>query len=368
MLPGFELALGGDFRENLSAVPASPGVLLIEFEQGNRYAARTADLRRRFRRLLGDERAGGAELRAQARGAFYEPTGSTFESSLRLYELAREVWPDAYRKRLHLRSAPFVKAHLSNRFPRTSVTTRLGGSSAIYFGPFPTRVAAERFEEGFLDQFLIRRCVENLEPAPDHPGCIYGEMKMCLRPCQQACSDEAYRAESGRAVAFLASRGTSLVDELGSNRDAASEALEFEEAARLHQRLDKLRELLSATDELARDIDALHGAVVQRSADPSEVVLWPLYRGFFQDAARVSIVWEQEKPGSLDRRVREALDGVEYKSGRPADRADHLALLRRWRMSSHRRGELVLFDSLERIPYRRLVNAVSRVAQGKERR
>jgi len=368
MLPGIELALDGDFRENLSGVPASPGVLLIEFEQVNRYAARTANLRRRFSRLLGDERAGGAELRAQARGAFYQPTGSAFESSLRLYELAREVWPDAYRKRLHLRPAPFVKAHLNNRFPRTSVTTRLGGSSALYFGPFPTRIAAERFEEGFLDQFLIRRCVENLKPELDHPGCIYGEMNMCLRPCQQVCSDEEYRAESGRAVAFLASRGVSLVDELEGKRNSASDALEFEEAAGLHQRLDKLRELLSSMDELAHDLDALHGAVVQRSADPSEVVLWPLYRGLFQDAARVSIVWEQEKPGSLDRRVREALDAVDFKSGRPADQADHLALLRRWRMSSYRRGELVVFDSLERIPYRRLVNAVSRVAQGKERR
>ena len=69
-------------------------------------------------------------------------------------------------------------------------------------------------------------------------------------------------------------------------------------------------------------------------------------------------------PQSLDRRVREAFEAREPRRGSPRDREDHLALLRRWLYSSWRKGELVAFDALDRVPYRKLVNAIARTATG----
>ena len=46
-----------------------------------------------------------------------------------------------------------------------------------------------------LDLFQLRRCQEDLAPSPGHPGCIYGEMGKCLRPCQEAVSREEYAGE-----------------------------------------------------------------------------------------------------------------------------------------------------------------------------
>ena len=88
------------------------------------------------------------------------------------------------------------------------VTTKI--ARGLFYGPFTSRAAAERFEAGLLDLFQIRRCEENLAPSPQHPGCIYGEMNRCLRPCQQAVSVAEYRGETQRVEQFLRTSGESL--------------------------------------------------------------------------------------------------------------------------------------------------------------
>ncbi len=198
--------------------------------------AAPCNLRRGLHRLLRLRLPDGRSFGEAVEEVRYWAVGSSFEAEWRLWRAGRRIWADQYRRRLRLRGAPLVKAHLSNRFPRTSVTTHLAGGRSLYFGPFRSRAAAESFEGRLLDFFKVRRCVENLEPSPNHPGCIYGEMDKCLRPCQQAVSDEAYREESGRLLQALSSRGVSLADELSRIRDQASEDLEFEEAARWHRR------------------------------------------------------------------------------------------------------------------------------------
>ena len=114
----------------------------------------------------------------------YELTGSAFESSLLLYEEARRHFPETYLKLLKLRMPPYVKIVLANDYPRSHISTHVTRTGGMYFGPFRSRASAERFESQFLDLFQMRRCQEDLAPAPEHPGCIYGEMGMCLRPCQ----------------------------------------------------------------------------------------------------------------------------------------------------------------------------------------
>ena len=62
---------------------------------------------------------------------------------------------------------------------------------------------AEKFANDALDFFKIRRCVDELNPDPAFPGCVYSEMKMCLAPCFKGCTDEAYAAEVARVETFF---------------------------------------------------------------------------------------------------------------------------------------------------------------------
>ena len=123
------------------------------------------------------------------------------------YALARRYFPDDYLRLIKLRMPAYVKLILANEFPRTQVSSRLSASRAIHYGPFQSRAAAELFENQFLDLFQMRRCQENLEPSPQHPGCIYGEMNRCLRPCQQVVSRDEYLSETKRVEEFLTGNG-----------------------------------------------------------------------------------------------------------------------------------------------------------------
>src|SRR5439155_13761516 len=179
----------------------------------------------------------------------YWPTGSQLESALVHLELAQRHFPEDWPRITRLRPPAFVKLMLENPFPRTVVTTRLG--RGLYYGPFASRAAAEHFEGELLDLFQIRRCEENLAPSPDHPGCIYGEMNRCLRPCQQAVSAEEYRSEVVRVEQFLNTGGGSLAESAEAARDRASAAMDFEEAERLHARLNHVADVRAAAGELA---------------------------------------------------------------------------------------------------------------------
>jgi len=360
-----ELHLTPDAAPDFDAIPGAPGVFVLEFASGPPHLARTATLRRRLQRLLGASSPRFAAVREAARCVRYRVTGSPFETSLRLYGLARLLFPETYRKHLRLRPPAFVKVLLANPYPRTVITRKLTRSRAFFFGPFVSRASAERFQNAVLDQFKVRRCEENIEPDPAHPGCIYGEMDMCLRPCQAASTVEEYRGETGRLLRFFQTNGRALTQEIEAAREQASEELEFEQAAAHHRRLQKVQEALRFKDELARDLDELFGIVVQRSAQPESVELWLLYKGFLQPALTFPYGAERGKPTSLDRRLRDCLEQCEPRTGGVQERTDHLALLNRWHYSSWRKGELLLFDGMDRIPYRKLVRAVSRVASGK---
>lgn len=256
---------------------------------------------------------------------------------------------------------PYVEIVLANEFPRSRITTRVGGAGQ-YFGPFRSRASAERFEAQFLDLFQLRRCQEDLTPSPQHPGCIYGEMSMCLRPCQQVVGAEEYAHEVARVTEFLRTGGRSLLDAIAHSRDRLSEEMQFEEAARQHKRYEKVQEALKLRDDLACDVARLNGVAITRSLAPDAVEMWFVRDGAWQRPRRFSFEVQDGKPVSLDRRLRETFAAVEPCKPANRERRERLALLARWYYSTWRDGEWLSFETYDDIPYRKLVHAVSRVA------
>ena len=125
----------------------------------------------------------------------------------------------------------------------------------------------------------MRRCIDDLDPDPAFPGCIYSEMKMCLAPCFKGCSDEDYAAEVGRVQQYFESGGQSLVREIERQRDEASANLDFEGAAALHARLEKVKAAASQAPEIVRRLDELNGVMVQPSAERESVALFRIAAG-----------------------------------------------------------------------------------------
>jgi hypothetical protein len=89
--------------------------------------------------------------------------------------------------------------------------------------------------------------------------------------------------------------------------------------------------------------------------------MWRVRDGHWQERQRFRFGVEEGVTVSLDRKLRESFAGVEARKLAVRVRREYLALLARWYYSSWREGEWLGFESFERIPYRKLVNAVSRV-------
>ncbi len=359
-----------------SAVAAAPAVFLLRGEDAHSepYVSKTANLRRRLQRLLSapEERTKRLNLRDRVRWIEYTLTGSDFESGFVLYQVLRSAFPKTYSNRLRLRFAPLVKLHLENEFPRASITTRLGRISGrnLYYGPFASRVAAEKFMNDALDFFKMRRCVEDLHPDPKFPGCVYSEMKMCLAPCFRGCSDDEYRAEVVRVETFLDSRGESLKRQMAAERDDASAKMEFETAAAIHARLDKLTPVLQQLPEFVRRIDQLHAIIVQKSVQkfrqPESVALFRVDGAALAGPLEFPISdTEHAKSQSMEARIQSALAAFPAcQLGSAIERMEHLAILKRWCYRGTRAGEIFFADARGELPMRRLVRGIGRVYKG----
>ena len=358
--------------ELFAAVPAAPVVFLLRGDeaQSEPYVTKAANLRRRLQRLLGPptELSKKLNLRERVRWVEFTATGSDFESGFLLYQLLRSTFPNTYANRLRLRPAPMVKLHMENAYPRASVTTRIGrlGGKALYYGPFPSRILAEKFVNDSLDAFKIRRCVDDLNPDPKHPGCIYSEMKMCLAPCFKGCTNDEYAAEVKRVQAYFDSGGESLVREISEERERASADLEFEKAADIHTRLEKLKPVLAQLPEVVRRLDQLAGLIVEPCATLGCVALFRIDTGCISGPVAFPIqAAEHAKSQSMESRVQDALAALAPTVVRSApERMEHLAILKRWYYRGTRLGEIFLANQKGELPFRRIVRGISRVYRG----
>jgi excinuclease ABC subunit C len=395
----FDATRDADF---FAALPERPGVLLIEMKAPNAkpYLARTADIRRAAERLLRVPEALSKRLnlREVAARVRYRVTGSKFEQTLTLYELAREYFPQRYRALLRLRPPAVLKVNLRNEYPRCYVTRSIRADGGFYLGPFASRRLAEAFAQGFLDLFKIRRCQIKIRRDPGFPGCIYSEMKMCLAPCFAGCTKEDYDVEVSRVVEALASAGESLTDQLQREREAASEALDFERASALHKRIEKVSDNLRGMPEIARRIDDLNAVILQRAAEEKTVIVFPVLAGLLREPVPLRFGELASEPRSVEAILRAALEpqatpigprqvepnaNTESANSEPASRPDsgnvpkqvrrkeyglraappelpeHLSLVARWFYSKPRDGEIFFRES--DWPYRRILRACSRL-------
>jgi len=357
-----------------AAVPAAPAVFLLRGadSQSEPYVSKTANLRRRLHRLLGpvEERTKKLNLRDRVRMIEYSPTGSDFESGFLLYSVLRAAFPKTYSNRLRFRFAPFVKLHVENEYPRASVTTRLGrlNGRCLYYGPFVSRLAAEKFMNDSLDFFKMRRCADDLHPDPAFPGCIYSEMKMCLAPCFKGCTDEEYTVEVNRVQTYFDSAGDSLCRELAAEREAASANLAFEDAAAIHLRVERLKPVVSQLPEIVQRLDRLSALMIQPSHIDGSVAFFHIASGRISGPIQFGIqASEHAKSQSMESRVQGAMQSSPTSKTKSAlEIMEHLALLKRWYYRGSRTGEIFFANAKGELPMRRVVRGISRVFRGEK--
>lgn len=216
---------------------------------------------------------------------------------------------------------------------------------------------------------------------------------MCLAPCFAGCTTEEYGAEVERVLETLATRGDALTARLQQEREAASEALDFERAAALHKRVEKVSDALRGLPELVRRVESLDAVILQRAAEEKSVAVFPLRAGFLSEPLFLHFGEISSQPRSVEAILRNALQppvnvpeqtSEESKSrvdcgvrseppdrgpgnwrrqyglrAVPAELGEHLALVARWFYSKPRDGEIFFRDG--EWPYRQILRACRRL-------
>jgi excinuclease ABC subunit C len=372
------------------------------------YIGRTPNLRARLERLLqpSPKHPRRLQLASLVRRLEWRLTGSDFESLLLQFDLLQNEYGTKSLERMHLRAPSFIRYLGGNPYPRITVTNRPSQRQADWsYGPFQSRAAAERFADEALKLFLLRRCTFDLDPDPSYPGCVYSEMKMCLAPCYQGCTDERYAEEAASVQNFLATRGDSRLVVLRTQRDQASANLEFESAAQLHAQVQRVEGVRALAPDLVRPLSQLRAVILQPSANPDEVSVFLYQDGSLRGPQAFSTLGmriQNEQSGStslfaqpmtiepipetasleavpdpasatpakiprslLESRLEAAL-AMLAEPGHPPSatlRQGHLALLKRWyyRPEIRRTGEIFFPDPEGRWPIKSILRGAGRV-------
>ncbi|HZB87753.1 MAG TPA: excinuclease ABC subunit C [Terracidiphilus sp.] len=396
-----------DAKAALTQLPQAAAVFALYGADAHAepYIGRTPNLRGRLERLLqhSAKHPRRLQLAGRVRRIAWRLTGSEFESLLAQFSLLEEIYGEKSLERMHLRAPAFIRYLGGNRYPRIVVTNRPSQREGDWaYGPFASRAAAERFAEEALKLFLLRRCVEDLDPNPSHPGCVYSEMKMCLAPCYQGCTDERYAEEAGTVESFLATRGASKLVVLQAEREKASAGLAFEAAAALHAQVQKVESVRALAPELVQPMSRLRNVVLQASVQPDEVAVFLFEGGRLRGPVAFSTLGmriQNERSGSsslfaqpmaveaipealgaeavpvkvardvLEARMEAVLAELMQPTGQigppsATERQGHLALLKRWyyRPEVRRVGEIFLPDADGRWPLRAMLRGVGRIA------
>ena len=186
---------------------------------------------------------------------------------------------------------------------------------------------------------------------------MYSEMKMCLAPCFAGCTKEDYDVEVQRLVAFLETGGVSLRESLETERDRASEELDFEKASLVHKKLDKLDDALRGQPELPRRLQDLNAVILQRGVADQSISVYEVRAGKIAEPFELSFVALAGDPRSAGQLLREHIESSS--AGPAADLSEHLWLLSRWFYSNPRQGEI--FFRGNAWPYRRMMRGCARL-------
>ncbi|MCG6121828.1 MAG: excinuclease ABC subunit UvrC [Microvirga sp.] len=142
------------------------------------------------------------------------------------------------------KSLPYILVTEDERGPQLTKHRGARNRKGAYFGPFASVWAVNRTMTALQRAFLLRTCSDSYFDNRTRP-CLLFQIKRCSGPCTGEIAKEDYAALAGEARDFLAGKSSKVKERLAADMQAASDALEFERAARCRDRLAALSAIQS---------------------------------------------------------------------------------------------------------------------------
>ena len=229
--------------KDLSNVPARPGVYMLK-GAGERiiYIGKAKNLRNRIRSYFQasaklDQRK--IAMVKMAKDFSYIVTDNELEALILEANLIKQHKPKFNIILRDDKNYPYIKITTAEHWPRIEVVRKIEKDRNLYFGPYIPSEAMWEAIAFIRRNFLIRSCGYSLEK-PIRP-CIQHQMKRCLAPCAGLVSHEKYKKIVDEVILFLKGEKEELLHKLEDMMHKLSEDMRFEEAAKIRDKIMKLR-------------------------------------------------------------------------------------------------------------------------------
>jgi excinuclease ABC subunit C len=229
-------------RNVLKTLPQNPGVYRMTDLRGDvLYVGKARSLRNRVTNYTQVTRLPRRLQRmvSQTRGMTIVTTNNEAEALLLEAQLIKRYRP-AYNVLLRDdKSFPFILLRADHKFPRISKHRGARRAKGNYYGPFASAGSVNTTLNALQKLFLLRSCTDSFFSNRDRP-CLLYQIKRCSAPCVGRISEPDYAELVNDAKSFLSGKATTVQAKLGDQMQGAAEAMDFERAAMLRDRLRAL--------------------------------------------------------------------------------------------------------------------------------
>lgn len=259
--------------DKASRLPATPGVYLMKDRRGVvLYVGKAKALRARVRSYFQKPQADSLKTqRLVAHIADFDTIAAPTEKDALILEndLIKKHRPRFNVLLRDDKEYPYLCLTVQDTYPTLTIARRPRPDGSRYYGPFPSAQAARETLRTIHRLFPLRKCsgrrLERRRP------CVYHQLGQCPAPCARQVDPARYRTTVRDAELFLQGRNRTVIREMKERMAAASDALDFERAARLRDRIAAIaatleRQTLVCRDFRDRDVFALHEESGRRAA------------------------------------------------------------------------------------------------------
>ena len=226
---------------NLKKVPNTPGVYKFFNKKEIIYIGKAKDLRKRVSSYFGksfkDRKTSQIKFLTDKIETF--STKNEVEALLLEQTLIKENKPKFNILLRDDKTYPYIYFSLDHEFPGIYSKRTKKGVDNKFFGPFVSSEAVKKSIKEIQKIFKLRNCSDNTFANRTRP-CIEFQMKRCSAPCVQKINKVDYFEDVTSAKLFLSSSDTKTIEKLTKDIEKAVLKLEFEKAAELRDRLERI--------------------------------------------------------------------------------------------------------------------------------
>ena len=263
-----------NIKEELDKLPKQPGVYLMHDKEDNIiYVGKAVNLFNRVRsyfRIMNNRTPKIERMISQIDHFEYIVVDSELEALVLENNLIKEYNPKYNTLLKDSKTYPYIRVSVNEKYPRITMVRRVGKDKAKYYGPYTSAQAVGDIIELLNATYMLRTCNKKVEfgISTDRP-CLNYHMKRCIAPCTGLVTVEEYKKNVDLALDFLNGNDKTLIKDLKAKMEAASEAMDFEEAIRYRELIESANRIIERqkiTDNGFEDRDIIGEAHDEKDA------------------------------------------------------------------------------------------------------